>query len=235
MTKDAVMNDSMLACDVLLREVGRGHRDVAVVGEIGSGKSLLCRQIARRFVAKGKRVVIVSDDRHGWDRFENIEHWRLDRSSFTNRDFVQVTLDARVDDLRPLFVEVPRGTMHVSVHLVDQLAQYVKRGLLLCDMGEPVTGFFDRDNKERRNSKYTHVVTGCRVSDFTRLKIKNWLVLSYKAGWDSERLDCYASLLSQLPKGRGLGIGFHALHGHDQGLFTFENDRWTLEGLQRCN
>lgn len=31
----------------------RGHRDVAVVGEIGSGKSLLCRHIARRFVAKG--------------------------------------------------------------------------------------------------------------------------------------------------------------------------------------
>ena len=125
--------------------------------------------------------------------------------------------------------------MHVSVHLVDQLAQYVRNGLLLCDTGMPVTGFLGRNDKERRNSKYTYVVTACRPSDFTRFKIKSWLVLPYKARWDSERLDCYASLLSQLPKGRGLGIGFCALHGQNQGLFRFNNDRWTLEGLKRCN
>ena len=35
--------------------------------------------------------------------------------------------------------------------------------------------------------------------------------------------------------GRGLGIGFYALHGHGQGLFRFDNDRWTLDGLERCS
>ena len=124
-------------------DTDRARHDVAVIGDVRSGKTTLCLAIARHFIAKQNRVVIFTHRSlvPKWVPLD-VEVWTIEPGSYVNQpgEFrfhnaagKRSCIYDREHD-RPLLIVTPfehHGSR--SRYLRTAFAEYIQEGLMISD------------------------------------------------------------------------------------------------------